>query len=701
MSLLDEFFADVAEEQQGAQQLLLSNNKNQTIQPNMLMMGSTINNLPQQPPAVLIMTDDDTASTTTTTTNTTDEASSSGMKPSLNQQRYNSAEDHDALSTTSSMSTFSSGSTHTFNPLLPPFTQSMPPFTPSFNAPPVHIIMKPQPPVVTVFHPNSFSSMLHDQAFNEHMFKIREYMSLSKSGHGKALKTGASLQEDEEYPYILASNAYTLQIDQEIDRLFIQLKGLYAEKFKDLESNVSDPLSFVQTVLRIGNGVPLVASRNGSQSAADIDLSDILPPSTIMILKVTAVNEGTFRQNLSEDKWAKIEQLCKDIIQLDDCKETILEYVSTRMTYVAPNLSALVGTRIAAQLIGSAGGLASLSQTAADAIQCLGREKKKLEGLSSRTYMGMMSSKKRTSNGAESSQEPTYALSFTANDFSHMRYTGFVGLSDLVMQHCPPRENLRKKVSRSVSTKCALAARVDNCNSAKDGSEGKKLREDVMIYIKKLLEPPKRREDKPLPAPDSIKKTTRGGGKSAFEKEISRMSELRKKQARLAFGEEGDDDSYLGEGLGMLGKGDTKKGLGMGQSLRLHQAILSSGKRYEHKSKKNKQQSKGPLGASSSVNPAVSASNSAFFDGISTLSSNSIFKSGTATQIIRTGTATSMAINNQNEMEILNPNLVLEEEKKKAETKKTGYFSFDAKFKKSTEGSSDMAPPSDRKKNER
>lgn len=47
----------------------------------------------------------------------------------------------------------------------------------------------------------------------------------------------------------------------------------------------------------------------------------------------------------------------------------ILEYVQSRMNVVAPNLSVLVGTAIASQLIGGAGGLHKLAKLPAGVIQ--------------------------------------------------------------------------------------------------------------------------------------------------------------------------------------------------------------------------------------------------------------------------------------------------------------------------------------------
>lgn len=56
-------------------------------------------------------------------------------------------------------------------------------------------------------------------------------------------------------------------------------------------------------------------------------------------------------------------------LALDEDRADILRLVQTKMGRIAPNLSAVVGTAIAAQLMGVAGGLSSLSQMPACNIQ--------------------------------------------------------------------------------------------------------------------------------------------------------------------------------------------------------------------------------------------------------------------------------------------------------------------------------------------
>lgn len=60
---------------------------------------------------------------------------------------------------------------------------------------------------------------------------------------------------------------------------------------------------------------------------------------------------------------------CAMTLRLDGDRAHILRLVQTRMGRIAPNLSAVVGTAIAAQLMGVAAGLHSLSQMPACNIQ--------------------------------------------------------------------------------------------------------------------------------------------------------------------------------------------------------------------------------------------------------------------------------------------------------------------------------------------
>lgn len=59
-----------------------------------------------------------------------------------------------------------------------------------------------------------------------------------------------------------------------------------------------------------------------------------------------------------------------------------MNYVESRMTLIAPNLSMTIGSSVAAKLMGAAGGLSALSKIPACNLQVLGKTAKTNTGLS-------------------------------------------------------------------------------------------------------------------------------------------------------------------------------------------------------------------------------------------------------------------------------------------------------------------------------
>lgn len=69
-------------------------------------------------------------------------------------------------------------------------------------------------------------------------------------------------------------------------------------------------------------------------------------------------------------------------IELNNHKSQIFEYVESRMSFIAPNLSMIVGASTAAKILGIAGGLTKLSKMPACNVLVLGSQKKTLSGFS-------------------------------------------------------------------------------------------------------------------------------------------------------------------------------------------------------------------------------------------------------------------------------------------------------------------------------
>lgn len=60
-----------------------------------------------------------------------------------------------------------------------------------------------------------------------------------------------------------------------------------------------------------------------------------------------------FRQLLNENELFEVCEACDMAIDLNKLKLKVYEYVESRMTYIAPNLSVIVGASTAAKIMGS------------------------------------------------------------------------------------------------------------------------------------------------------------------------------------------------------------------------------------------------------------------------------------------------------------------------------------------------------------
>ena len=157
-------------------------------------------------------------------------------------------------------------------------------------------------------------------------------------------------------------------------------------------------------------------------------------------------------------------------LQLEEDKGAILRLVQLKMDRIAPNLSAAVGTEIAAQLMGVAGGLLNLSKMPACNVQ-VGR------GSAVVVRWAVEVGRRGGQPTWGGLPVPTTLLSWPHHPpplpqvlgakrknlagFSSTTaqpHQGFIFASDIIQQ-TPP--SLRSKAARLVGAKCTLLARID------------------------------------------------------------------------------------------------------------------------------------------------------------------------------------------------------------------------------------------------
>lgn len=86
------------------------------------------------------------------------------------------------------------------------------------------------------------------------------------------------------------------------------------------------------------------------------------------------------RTMLTDTEKMQIDEACDMAVDLNGYKAIIFEYVESRMTFIAPNISMIVGAATAAKILGAAGGLIKLSKIPACNLILLGSQKKTLSG---------------------------------------------------------------------------------------------------------------------------------------------------------------------------------------------------------------------------------------------------------------------------------------------------------------------------------
>jgi U4/U6 small nuclear ribonucleoprotein PRP31 len=156
---------------------------------------------------------------------------------------------------------------------------------------------------------------------------------------------------------------------------------------------------------------------------------------------------------------------------------------------------------------------------------------------------------------------------------------------------------------RMLATNAAKCARADALGSS--GGQGARLHDELYERFEKIQEEGGlTHQEKPLEIPDLKPRRKRGGKRHRKNKELYEMSELRKQQNRLKFGEEAEEElDEEGEGLGMLRSGVGRLNVGVKK-----QKVRVSKKMEKRVNKKSGMESSFDIGASQGielVNPVV------------------------------------------------------------------------------------------------
>merc|ERR1719251_379806 len=227
-------------------------------------------------------------------------------------------------------------------------------------------------------------------------------------------------------------------LDKELNNYIMRCREWYGWHFPELGKIITDNLAFVRTVEVMGT----------RDHAKTTDLSDVLPEEVEEKVKEAAeISMGT---EISDEDILNIKHLCQQVVEIQEYRQQLYEYLKNRMMAIAPNLTILVGELVGARLISHAGSLMNLAKHPASTVQILGAEKALFKALKTKH------------------DTPKYGLIYHAQ---------LVGQAS---------SKMKGKVSRMLAAKAALATRVDALGEETNTDLGIEHRAKVETRIRQL-----------------------------------------------------------------------------------------------------------------------------------------------------------------------------------------------------------------------
>jgi nucleolar protein 56 len=231
------------------------------------------------------------------------------------------------------------------------------------------------------------------------------------------------------------------EIDKIINGLSSRLREWYGLHFPELD-NLIDSI----------NGYSKIVLGGKRDDLTDKVYTDAGFPET-KVEMLSLLQKKSKGGAISDENLAIVQTLAKQILDLFDLRNTLEKHVETQMELVAPNISGILGAAVGARILARAGSLKKLAFMPASTIQVLGAEKALFRSLKT------------------GSQPPKHGLLF-----QH------------ALVHAAPRWQ-RGKIARAISTKAAIAARVDVYGSGRNQMLFEKLNVRIKEIGEKYKEP--------------------------------------------------------------------------------------------------------------------------------------------------------------------------------------------------------------------
>ncbi|CAL8090695.1 unnamed protein product [Calicophoron daubneyi] len=224
------------------------------------------------------------------------------------------------------------------------------------------------------------------------------------------------------------------QLDKDINVFCMRIKEWFSYHFPELVKIVPDNVAFINVIniIRTREGATeenleaLEAATDGERAQSIIDAAKL-----------------SFGFDITEEDAENLSSFTAKIMLLVDRRKRLQDYLASKLSEIAPNLSTVAGERVSARLISHAGSLMNLAKFPASTIQVLGAEKALFRALRHR------------------GKTPKYGLIY---------HSPFITRAS--------REN-KGRISRLLAAKCAIACRVDCFSEMLNDIYGKHLKKQI------------------------------------------------------------------------------------------------------------------------------------------------------------------------------------------------------------------------------
>ncbi|KAF1597053.1 UNVERIFIED_CONTAM: Nucleolar protein 56, partial [Eudyptes pachyrhynchus] len=252
---------------------------------------------------------------------------------------------------------------------------------------------------------------------------------------------------------IIQSISLLDQLDKDINTFSMRVREWYGYHFPELIKIVSENYTYCQLAKFIGNRKEL--SEESLEGLEEIVMDSAKAQA---ILEASRSSMG---MDISPLDLINIESFSSRVISLSEYRRGLQEYLRSKMSQVAPSLSALIGEVVGARLISHAGSLTNLAKYPASTVQILGAEKALFRALKTR------------------GNTPKYGLIF------HSTFIGRAAAKN------------KGRISRYLANKCTIASRIDCFSEVPTSVFGDKLREQVeeRLAFYETGEPPRKNLD--------------------------------------------------------------------------------------------------------------------------------------------------------------------------------------------------------------